>query len=905
MAKRIFTDESLTTLVDQTKSYVDSAVSNKVDKVSGKGLSTNDLTNALKANYDAAYAHSNTTHVKTKSDIGLSNVDNTSDLNKPVSKATTAAIKLVEDKITTHTDNEDIHFTAAERTKLAGIASSANKYTHPNSGVSAGTYSKVVVNAAGHVTSGSNPTSISGYGITDAYTKTQVDTAISNAKTAANTYTDGKIDAIMGEGAAETLNTIGEISAAIEQDRNVMDALNSAIGNKVDKVSGKGLSTNDYTTTEKNKLAGIATGAEVNQNAFSNIVIGSTTVAADSKTDSVSFSGTNITIEGDATNDKITFTVPDGTTSAKGVVQLSNSTSSSSTTAAATPKAVKTAYDLASTAKTMAESAAANSITGLSVSGQTVTYTKGNGTTASITTQDTKYTHPSYTARTGVPTANATPGFGDTFTVSQPVSDTSGHITAINSRTITIPATSAGSSLGLVKTGGDVTISDGVITVNDDSHNHSNYSTTDHGHSDYVSKSETAVQCLAGGLVVGRTSADGLSGTGTGRIMFTGTTNPLIGVQSIAVDGTIKTPYYIQTVAGDNKLYIGPTSSKALVFDSDGNMSSPANLSITGTISEGGTALSDKYQEIITGGISNVVSENFNADRVIVSNSNGKVKSSGVTSTELGFLTGVTSNIQTQLDGKLSSSGTAVAATTASKAGTATYATNAGTATYATNAGTASYSSNGAKATSATSATYASTATKAGTATYATNSGTAAYSSNGAKATSATSATYATTATNAGTATYAKTASTATYLNATSAISKYYRVKDANGKLGGQFYSNTAGTTATAGNTYLMIGNSTATGVAGNCRGYLRLYDATTCYTEFKTHGAQTANRTVAIPNASGTMALMSHFNRTNGVASANTSYTTYMARGVAAGTGAMTAKSTTMTNGVIYLQYA
>lgn len=37
--------------------------------------------------------------------------------------------------------------------------------------------------------------------------------------------------------------------------------INTALGNKVDKVSGKGLSTNDYTTTEKNKLAGIATNA--------------------------------------------------------------------------------------------------------------------------------------------------------------------------------------------------------------------------------------------------------------------------------------------------------------------------------------------------------------------------------------------------------------------------------------------------------------------------------------------------------------------------------------------------------------------------------------------------------------------------------------------------------------------
>jgi len=43
------------------------------------------------------------------------------------------------------------------------------------------------------------------------------------------------------------------------------------LNKKVDKVTGKGLSTNDYTTDEKNKLSGIASGAEVNQNAFSNI----------------------------------------------------------------------------------------------------------------------------------------------------------------------------------------------------------------------------------------------------------------------------------------------------------------------------------------------------------------------------------------------------------------------------------------------------------------------------------------------------------------------------------------------------------------------------------------------------------------------------------------------------------
>ena len=43
-----------------------------------------------------------------------------------------------------------------------------------------------------------------------------------------------------------------------------MDILDTEVAKKVDKVSGKGLSANDYTTEEKTKLAGIEAGAEVN-----------------------------------------------------------------------------------------------------------------------------------------------------------------------------------------------------------------------------------------------------------------------------------------------------------------------------------------------------------------------------------------------------------------------------------------------------------------------------------------------------------------------------------------------------------------------------------------------------------------------------------------------------------------
>lgn len=89
--------------------------------------------------------------------------------------------------------------------------------------------------------------------------------------------------------------------------------------NKVDKVTGKGLSTNDYTTTEKNKLAGISSGAEVNQNAFSSIKIGNTTISADAKTDTLELvAGSNITLTPDATNDKITISATGTSSSTSG-----------------------------------------------------------------------------------------------------------------------------------------------------------------------------------------------------------------------------------------------------------------------------------------------------------------------------------------------------------------------------------------------------------------------------------------------------------------------------------------------------------------------------------------------------------------------------------------------------------
>ena len=59
----------------------------------------------------------------------------------------------------------------------------------------------------------------------------------------------------------------------------------------------------------------------------------------------------------------------------------------------------------------------------------------------------------------------------------------------------------------------------------------------------------------------------------------------------------------------------------------------------------------------ITGAASTIVDNDLTANRALISNGNGKIAVSPVTSTELGYLDGVTSGIQTQLNNKLSTNG--------------------------------------------------------------------------------------------------------------------------------------------------------------------------------------------------------------------------------------------------------
>lgn len=110
--------------------------------------------------------------------------------------------------------------------------------------------------------------------------------------------------------APETYDTLREIAEYIAQDKSAMEALNAAIGKKVDKEEGKGLSANDFTDILKAKLDSIAEGAEVNQNAFSAVKVGDAVIAATDKTDSINLvAGEHVTITPDAEGKAVTIGV--------------------------------------------------------------------------------------------------------------------------------------------------------------------------------------------------------------------------------------------------------------------------------------------------------------------------------------------------------------------------------------------------------------------------------------------------------------------------------------------------------------------------------------------------------------------------------------------------------------------
>lgn len=136
-----------------------------------------------------------------------------------------------------------------------GVTALAYEMAFGRTGVAAGTYRSVTVDAYGRVTAATNPTTVAGYGLTDVYTKTQVDQALAlkapldspaftnnptaptqpagnNSTRLANTaFVQAALAALVASSPA-ALDTLNELAAALGNDPNFATTMTNALALK-------------------------------------------------------------------------------------------------------------------------------------------------------------------------------------------------------------------------------------------------------------------------------------------------------------------------------------------------------------------------------------------------------------------------------------------------------------------------------------------------------------------------------------------------------------------------------------------------------------------------------------------------------------------------------------------------
>ena len=142
-----------------------------------------------------------------------------------------------------------------------------------------------------------------------------------------------------------------------------------------------------------------------------------------------------------------------------------------------------------------------------------------------------------------------------------------------------------------------------------------------------------------GSLVIGRYNSSGSSATSASSFS---TSNPAF----VIGNGTSSESSDAFKVMFNGDAYISPS----LYLGGTAVTSTAAEINYVDGVTSNVQTQLDSKQATITGAATTIASSDLTASRALTSNSSGKVEVSAVTSTELGYLDGVSSNIQTQLN---------------------------------------------------------------------------------------------------------------------------------------------------------------------------------------------------------------------------------------------------------------
>lgn len=176
------------TSTDPVQNKVVNAAINDLNTLVGDTAVATQISNAVASKADVSHTHDDRYYTESEIDTKLSGKSDTSHThNAYVNQNAFSNIKVGNTTVAADTTTDTVTLVAGNNITITPdatndkitIAATDTVYTHPSSGVAAGTYKSVTVNAQGHVTGGSNPTTLSGYGITDAATKSAL-TAVSD-----------------------------------------------------------------------------------------------------------------------------------------------------------------------------------------------------------------------------------------------------------------------------------------------------------------------------------------------------------------------------------------------------------------------------------------------------------------------------------------------------------------------------------------------------------------------------------------------------------------------------------------------------------------------------------------------------------------------------------------------------
>ena len=249
----------------------------------GNAISTlNSSISTVSSNLGSHASDTSNTHSVTAAQVGLGNVDNTADADKSVSYANTAgaATNWSGKPSWIGSSKPSYSYSEISGTPTLGTASALD------SSSDLATSHSGCLPTVGAVNNGLNGKANSSHThskseITDFahnhddryYTEDEVDDALSGKSDTGHThddryYTETETDTLLGakQNTISDLATIRSNAAAGATAHGWGDhaqagyALQTSLNTKVDKVSGKGLSTNDYTDAEKIKLSGIVVG---------------------------------------------------------------------------------------------------------------------------------------------------------------------------------------------------------------------------------------------------------------------------------------------------------------------------------------------------------------------------------------------------------------------------------------------------------------------------------------------------------------------------------------------------------------------------------------------------------------------------------------------------------------------